>query len=517
MCMSVEARALSAVRVMRESPTSRLLAADLAPVILSILAEHFPQGAKARPAGELYELMVADFEVLRERFTLPKKPQDYCNDWVKAGWLVRKAGTSSRGETLEPSEDALAALEIVSRWEKPVSTVTASRIEAISASLSKLARETNEDIASRVASLRRERDLLDMEIERAERGEFEPLSLREARERIADIFALASAVPSDFARVRHDFETLNAQLRRQLLDPEGSRGDVLEQIFAGVDVIAESEAGRSFDGFRETLRDHEHAAWLDQWIQEILESTPGSQLSADERSRLRNLFRDMEASSDEVSRTMFTLTRSLSHYVTSEQFAEDRRMIELLREARGLAADAAVAEEFRMHHKLDTELQRIGMSISSVSRIRLHNPANEIVSDAPEVFAADQASTDALVHAMRESDIDFEELEGSITQTVTAQGPSTIGQILQHFPATQGLASIVGLIHLGTKATEPFSLEDALSVQPPPSTIKTEQVSWVEDNGTRRTATIPQVVFPAPTPAPASSASPTAADANKEK
>ena len=145
--MSVEARALSLRRLMHDSAAIRLLAADNAPVILAVIAEYFPRGTRARPAAEVYELMVTDFEVIASEFPMPRTPQSYCNDWVKAGWLVRKSGRSSRGETLEPSEEALSALEAIERWEAPVTTVTASRVESISSALQRLARDTNEDIA----------------------------------------------------------------------------------------------------------------------------------------------------------------------------------------------------------------------------------------------------------------------------------------------------------------------------------------------------------------------------------
>ena len=289
---------------MRDSAAIRLLAADNAPVILALIAEYFPRGTRARPAAEVYELMVTDFEVLASEFSMPRTPQNYCNDWVKAGWLIRKSGKSSHGETLEPSEDALSALEAIERWEAPVTAVTASRVESISSALQRLARDTNEDIASRVASLEAERDRIDREIEKAHLGQFESLTAAETEERVQDVLNMAMAVPSDFARVRHELEALNHQLRRQLLDPEGYRGEVLEEIFNGVDHIAESEAGRSFRGFYSLLMDRERSAWLDQWIKEVLESEPGQQLAPDRRQRLRSLFRDMEETSFEVNQTM---------------------------------------------------------------------------------------------------------------------------------------------------------------------------------------------------------------------
>ena len=481
--MSVEARALSLRRLMHDSAAIRLLAADNAPVILALIAEYFPRGTRARPAAEVYELMVTDFEVIASEFPMPRTPQNYCNDWVKAGWLVRKSGRSTRGETLEPSEEALSALEAIERWEQPVTTVTASRVESISSALQRLARDTNEDIASRVASLEAERARIDREIEKAQLGQFERLTAAETEERVQDVLNMAMAVPSDFARVRHDLEALNHQLRRQLLDPEGYRGDVLEEIFNGVDHIAESDAGRSFQGFYSLLMDRERSAWLDQWIEQVLDSDAGKDITPERRQQLRRLFRDMEETSFEVNQTMTGLARSLRHYVSSEQFAEDRRMIELLREARGMAIDAAQASELKAFHRMDTPLQRIGMSIHSVSRIRLANPGREVVEEAPVAYQPGEDDAHALYELVRESEIYFEELHEAIRQTVSDSGPCTIAQVLQAHPPTQGLASVVGLVHIADQHPLPAVREAS------------EKVTWTEEDGTVRAAQIPTMYF----------------------
>ncbi|HFG8934806.1 DUF3375 domain-containing protein [Corynebacterium striatum] len=481
--MSVEARALSLRRLIHDSAAIRLLAADNAPVILALIAEYFPRGTRARPAAEVYELMATDFEVIASEFPMPRTPQNYCNDWVKAGWLVRKSGRSSRGETLEPSEEALSALEAIERWEQPVTTVTASRVESISSALQRLARDTNEDIASRVASLEAERARIDSEIEKAQLGQFERLTAAETEERVQDVLNMAMAVPSDFARVRHDLEALNHQLRRQLLDPEGYRGDVLEEIFNGVDHIAESDAGRSFQGFYSLLMDRERSAWLDQWIEQVLDSEAGQDVAPERKRQLRRLFRDMEETSFEVNQTMTGLARSLRHYVSSEQFAEDRRMIELLREARGMAIDAAQGSELKAFHRMDTPLQRIGMSIHSVSRIRLANPGREVVEEAPVAYQPGEDDAHALYELVRESEIDFEELHEAIRQTVSDSGPCTIAQVLQAHPPTQGLASVVGLVHIADQHPLPAGRESQ------------EKITWTEEDGAVRAAQIPTMYF----------------------
>lgn len=479
--MTIHARALTYKRQKEQSAAIRLLLADNAPVFLAVVAEHFPRGAEPRPAAQFYELMAADFAVLRDTFHLPRAPQSYCNDWVKAGWLVRKSGTKNTGETLEPSEQALVALQMMERVEAPRSAVTASRVASISNALQALARDTDPNIESRLKQLVAERERINYEIEQVERGEFELPSPAAVRERVGDILSQASAIPGDFARVRHELETLNTQLRRQLLDPEGSRGDVLDEIFAGVDLIGESDAGKSFSAFYSLVVDPERGAWLDTWIAQVLERADEDAITLEERAKFRTLFRDMEDAGYEVNGMMTRLARNLRNYVASEQFAEDRRMIELLRDTRKLAADAAEREELAATHKMDTPLQRIGMQVSSVAQLKLADPGAEVITSTVEAFEPDEGDPEALYQAVRESEIDLEELMEAVRETVEVTGGASIGGVLERHPATQGLGSIVGLVYL--------ALRHGLKQE------GRERISFEEEGGGIRLSTIPRWHF----------------------
>ncbi|GAB3597763.1 hypothetical protein CFAEC_01350 [Corynebacterium faecale] len=475
MYMSVAAHVLTLKRISAESPALKLLSSAHAPVILAIIREYFGEGVQRRPAAELYENMVQDFRMIRDDIELARTPQQYINDWVKAGYFLRSAGTTSSGEMIEPSEDALYAMDVASRLSAPRSTATASRIESLSASLQVLARDTDPDISSRLLRLERERDLLEEQIARVSRGDFDLLSPAQVKERVNDILDAAAGVPADFTRVRQELEELNRSLRRQLLDPEGTRGAVLEQIFQGVDLISESDAGKSFTGFYAVLIDQEKSAYIDDWIEHILSRAESHALTPDERMRIRRLFRDFEQGGYEVNLMMTNLARSLRHYVTSEQFNEDRRMVELLRETRGLAADAVAASNLSPLARMTTPLVRIGMQVSSISALRLKNPGEEFVEDEPTIIEPEEPDIQALLDMVRESEIDMEELMDAVRSGVDKHGTCTVGTILTDHPATQGLASVVGLQYLGLMHGLP--------------TEHNETVTWDED-GTPRAARI---------------------------
>lgn len=64
-----------------QSPGWALLRADNAAIILTLLGGHFGDGVRSLPAPELFDLLDADLQDLRdEGYDLPRSGQGYCAD-----------------------------------------------------------------------------------------------------------------------------------------------------------------------------------------------------------------------------------------------------------------------------------------------------------------------------------------------------------------------------------------------------------------------------------------------------
>ena len=262
----------------------RLLRLDLAPVAAAILSDLLGGQVRRRPVAELHELVDEDLTALREAgLDLPQRAQAYCDQWRRAGILLRASAPGSWEETYELSAPAEAALRYLAQVERPRATVTQSRLATISNQLRRLVRDSDPSPAGRLAALRAERDALDKEIARVEAGDYTPLEADQGAERLEEIIALAEQVPGDFARVRAEMTGLNRSLRERIVAKSGSRGEVLDDVFRGVDRIESSEAGRSFLGFYELLSDVESSARLDDEIDTVLDRDFSSRLSPEDR------------------------------------------------------------------------------------------------------------------------------------------------------------------------------------------------------------------------------------------
>lgn len=111
----------------------------------------------------------------------------------------------------------------------------------------------------------------------------------------------------------------------------------------------------------------------------------------------------------------------------------------------------------------------------------MHNPAD--VRTATEVAEHRTAELDIaeLRAAVRLTEIDFSELQANIDETIAAQGTATIADVLDRFPATQGLASVVGLLVLAVAQATPAT--------------GWERWAWTSGTGRQRTVSGPRYVF----------------------
>ena len=487
--MSALARFFALTRLNAESPTLALLRSPLWPLIVAVLREMFEGSSRRVPSAELYEFLDRTLLAVRDSGAdLPGTAQSYVRAWVDAGWMLRRPGTAATGETVEPTQSALVAVDFLDGLQTPRRGLTVSRVETLTRQLEDLARDTDPSIQGRLASLTRERERIDAAIARVEAGEVELADPEQVREKVAEILHGADDIPADFARVRAEFDSLNQDLRRRLLDQDGARGDVLDAVFGGVDLIGDSEAGRSFSSFYSVLLDPERSASVEPWINDILSRPQVADLPPAARRELRSLFEEMELAGAEVNGVLTSLSRSLRHFVATDAYVEHRQMIALIRSARSAAAEASRTNAARPTTSMSVPLRRIGMSVRSVSALRLRNPGEERVAAEVSHHDTGMADLSALTALVRASEIDEVELRAHVDDVVSRLGPSSIGTVLREHPATQGVASVVGLLNLAIRG----------HVQAPPDAPDaTETITWTGAAGSEHTARIPTLVFTA--------------------
>lgn len=473
-------RGAAALRNLREQPLWRLLAADKGPVVIALLQSLFVESEQTLPSSVLHERLTRDIEALRAvGEALPQTPQAYVAEWLSQGWLTRRFPAGASEEEYELSVDALTALRFVTGLLTPRTTATESRLSVVIHQLSRLAEETDTNPQSRLAALRAERDRIDRAIAEVERGGVKALAPDRAVERAREVIALAQELAADFRSVRDEFERLNRGLRQSLMENEGSRGDVLEQLFAGVDLIGESDAGRTFHAFWRLLTDSEQAATLRESLDEVTGRPFARQLESQERKFLLGLTGALLNEGRGVHDVLQNFARSLKSFVQSREFLEHRRLHSLLKAA--TQAALSIKDEVRPNEQVGFELMQSSSRIRSVSQWALYDPAERVTDSSMQAAEPSELDLETVSELVRQSEIDFRTLKAHVRAILERQSQVSIAQVLAEYPAEQGLGSVVGYVALGSKHGE--------------VTEGTELVVWEGDDEVQRRAKVPTIYF----------------------
>ncbi|PJK12241.1 hypothetical protein CO610_00020 [Lysobacteraceae bacterium NML95-0200] len=473
-------KAIASYRRMRAQPLWRLLAATSAPVVIALLQSHLYERERSLPASIFHERIARDLQQLRAQGEdFPQTAQAYVASWLADGYLERRFPAGASEEEYELSTAAVEAIRFVSGLVQPHSAATESRLTLVIEALARLAEDTDSDKFRRIERLMAEQTRIDREIDAIQKGQMRVLPDARAIERIREIIMLADDLAGDFRRVRDEFDQLNRALRERIMDSDGNRGEVLDALFAGIDLISDSEAGRTFTAFWRLLTDPEQAATLEQALNSVMSREFVGLLEARERRFLLRLTRNLLEQGGMVHEVLQTFARSLKHFVQSREYLEQRRLNQLLKNAQRAAL--ALKDEVRVTETLQYTLGLSSSRLRSLSQWVLHDPSLQALpgqmseGEAPVI---DLASVSELV---AQSEIDFRTLKANVRALLAQRSQASIAEVLEVFPAAQGLGSVIGLLALGSRYG--FKAGDS------------ETVNWVGSDAQRRSAKIAKIFF----------------------
>ncbi|HUZ94368.1 MAG TPA: DUF3375 domain-containing protein [Edaphobacter sp.] len=443
-------RALLAYERLRDQPLWRLLASPKAPAFIALLQAELYEDQKSLPASVFYDRIERDLEELRAvGQELPQTAKDYVSNWLADGYVERRFPAGSAEEQFEISAQAVEAIRFISTIEQPHSTATESRLALVISALVQLAEETDSDQKRRIERLLAERARIDLQLEHAQGGNIRVLADSSALERTREIISLAENLLGDFRRVRDQFDRLNRDLREQLVESDGRRGDVLDALFAGIDLISESDAGRTFSAFWRLLTDPERSGALEDALDTVLSREFLNEIDLRRRSFLRRLPSTLLEQGGFVHEVLQTLAKSLKQFVQSREFLEQKRLNQLLRDAQKAAL--GLKDEVKATESLDYFLELTSSRLRSYAQWQLFDPSLELTSEGMESGDRPDVDLAAIAELVADSEIDFRRLKENIRAILSLRSQASIRDILDSYPASQGLGSVVGLLALGSR------------------------------------------------------------------
>lgn len=456
--MSTLSVARDARRLAQEHPAWVLLRSRHAAVAVPLLARRLGGETTRLPEAELVVVLEDDLAGLRDHGFDAPPAAELVHDWLTDGILVRRL--TGREETVELSAGAQEALAFAGRLERPQPLPT-----------------------TRLATLTERLRAL------GESGTADRL------EQVRELLALAADLPAAVARLRADLERTDAGLRARLgatlaTDAPGAtagtspealrRDDFLDDVYRGVDHLAASPAGRAVTELTRLLREDGH----------VLDDAPltaqGLELAPAEAEALRRLGPAVRDAADDAAAALASLRRGLVRFVRSGEVPGDRTLHSLLRAAEATAL--AAAEDIPLDAPVRLALETGAVDPATPAALVPHRPEDD--APAPRVFshAGRSAGLDAaaLRALARESEIDVAELRAHVNAVVARRGQSSVADVLERHPASQGLAGVLGLL--------------VLADQHGRRAAGSENVAWQSESGHARRATVPRHLFEEPVP-----------------
>ena len=466
----------------RNHPAWRLLAADNAPMIASFLHSSFIVSnvrtiSRQRLASllddHLYHLHESAAEVL-----FPKPATAYLDDWASddKGWLRKYYPAGQDEAHFDLTSSTEMAIEWLNSLGKRAFIGTESRLMTVFDLLRQIVDGTELNPRVRIAELQRRRADIDAEIAQVAAGRLDLMEPTQVRERFQQMSATARELLADFRAVDQNFRSLDRSVREQIATWDGSKGQLLEEIFGRRDVIADTDEGKSFRAFWDLLMSPSRQDELSVLLSKVLELDPVRAMAPD--GRMQRIHYDWLEAGEVTQRTVARLSEQLRRYLDDQAWLENRRIMQLMRgiEQKALALRGEIDK--RAFIEVDEPAPAVALPMD---RLLFTPPFKPNITQQLIDDEAGPVPADALFEQVY---VDQLELMSNIRRALQGSRQVSLGAVAAAYPIRQGLAELATYLKLAT-----HDLQGAIDDE------RTEVIEWIDAAGNLRRATLPLIIY----------------------
>ena len=466
-------------------PAWRLLRYERASLAIAFLHHGFVRPNTRAVAEEaaielLDDLLYALRSDESDRDQVSKSARDYLMEWAsdERGFVRRYYPLGSEEPHFAVTPGAERAIVWLESLGQSSFVGTESRLRTAIELLRQLDIGTEKNAAIHLNDLHQRRREIDQEIARVESGDVRLLDDRAVAERFQQFLSLARELLADFRQVEENFRILDRHVRERIAQWDGSKGQLLSEVFGERDVIAASDQGSSFRAFWEVLSSVSNQDELTVRLGRVMSLEPIVALGPDRR--IRRIHHDWFNAGDHTQRTVAALTAQLRRFIDDKTWLENRRIVELLRviEQNAIAVrDSPPAGQFG-------SIASTAADIALPMERRLANPPGSTSIDVDEFLQPVDADLTAL---FADSGVDTMALADHVDDFLVDRSQITLAEVCAHHPLAAGLAELIAYVQLRDDRFDHAFLEehrDRISLS-----------ATDDDDATIRFVDMPRVVF----------------------
>ncbi|MGM0600715.1 MAG: DUF3375 domain-containing protein [Candidatus Rifleibacteriota bacterium] len=426
----------------KSHPAWRLLQASYAPLIISFLYKVFVKpNLRIISQSELVAKLEDELFNLREIFgdeLYPKAASFYLNEWTQTekGWL-RKFYPEKLDE---PHFDLTPATEKAISWVEALGkrkfVGTESRLLTVFELLHQIVAGSENDAERIIAELEKKKAELEKQLEQAKRGEFNSLDETALKDRFQQMSSLARDLLSDFREVEYNFRNLDRKVREQIATWEGSKGELLEEIFGDRDAIADSDQGRSFRAFMEFVMSPSKQEEFSELLEKVYELESIRELRPD--TRLKRIHFDWLDAGEATQKTVARLSHQLRRFLDDQVYLENKRIMKLFQQvetkALKLRDNLPKNKEFFTvaESKIDVDLP--------MERPLYSIPIKPDIDS--KISRGEGEKIDAQV-LFTQFVVDKRELKSRIRKMLHKNSSVSLKEVVEHYPLKKGLSELI--------------------------------------------------------------------------
>ena len=408
----------------------------------------------------------------------PREAADYLEEWAsdERGWLRKYYPLDSDLPHYDITPATEKALEWLSSLEERAFIGTSSRLLTIVELLRQMAEGSETDPEARIRELERRKADIEAEIGRVREGRLDLLDETELRERFLQVEATARGLLSDFRGVEQNFRKLDREVREKVATWEGSKGELLAEVFGERDAISDSDQGRSFRAFWDFLMSASRQDELTRLLEKVFSLEAVERLRPDRR--LLRIHYDWLEAGEVAQRTVARLSEQLRRFLDEAVWIENRRIMEIVRSIE----QKALALRGRMGERAVALLEDSRLDLRLPLERPLHRPPLRTrIRDLPLLPGEGEVSTDLLFSQIF---VDRGRLERQLDRLLAQRSPLSLGEVLETSPLTRGLSELVVYLVIASERPETVADEG-----------REEVLAWEDGEGVRREARLARILF----------------------
>lgn len=426
-------------RLQFEHVAWRLLRAGNAPLVLAFVSELFREESEV-PFGRARVMLQAELDhLVVEGRDVEKGAGAYLREWIQSGWL------RELDDQLTCTDACDVALRFCQNLEQRDVSASASHLRIVQDAVTQLAVELSPNPKERITLLEHKKAALQREIDQLTAGVVLELSEAEQRERIREIYQLASVLTGDFRRVEDDIRTLDQGLRVQMIESDGGRGNVILALLEKEQMLSASDAGRAFDSFFHLLCDQNRSVEFREQLRSILNRPASQYLSAEESRFLGYLVRELTRESQRVFQVRRRTEESLRAYIESGAHMENRAVENLLHRLEQIAVRFN-ERGTPLDTRLPLALQSGSVKIGSIDNMGLRVPDEQL--DVHNIQAQQNRTDPSATMLDCLENVQIIEVASRMRETLRSYGPMTVGYMIQQHAIEAGLEELVAYLRV---------------------------------------------------------------------